>query len=217
MRFVDMPNIVFLHGNVCIDYCVQHKQIRFINCNGYVENNLCRTDKGEFQPCNNVREPSKLLYPVGQKDYNQDHFIARQWEILDEYISKAYMFTIFGYSAPVTDIEAKSLMKRAWENNMVRRFSAMHIINRSGEEAAKDTWKEFSLCDTEHGQFQVMFSSSKDIRNSMLFNHPRRSCEALREATLQQNPQKENKVPKFQTLKELRWWMMPLIIEEYGF
>jgi hypothetical protein len=45
-------------------------------------------------------EPTKLLYPIGQKNYDSDLFIRGEWEILRKAISEAYMMQIFGYSAP---------------------------------------------------------------------------------------------------------------------
>jgi hypothetical protein len=33
--------------------------------------------------------------------------IEREWAAAQEYLRHAFMFTVFGYSAPVTDVEAK--------------------------------------------------------------------------------------------------------------
>jgi hypothetical protein len=57
-----------------------------------------------------------LLYPVTHKDYNQSEFITHEWERLKVWLGEAKRFTIFGYGAPVTDVEAVDLMSSAWGN-----------------------------------------------------------------------------------------------------
>lgn len=98
-----LPKIVFLHGNVEIGTCRDH------NGNGFVSQN-CKT-------CGKPLAPSKLLYPVRNKDYNKNAFIKNEWIILPDYIKRAYYITIFGYSAPVTDAEAIKIMSDEWKNN----------------------------------------------------------------------------------------------------
>ena len=41
------------------------------------------------------------------KDYQDGSMIEREWAAAQEYLRHAFMFTVFGYSAPVTDVEAK--------------------------------------------------------------------------------------------------------------
>src|SRR5579885_1598219 len=47
-----------------------------------------------------------------------------------------------------------------------------------------------------------------------IFRHPRRSCEALAMATLQNDPWTDNPFPKFKSLPQLHAWIAPLISEE---
>src|SRR5579883_568133 len=47
-----------------------------------------------------------------------------------------------------------------------------------------------------------------------LFRHPRRSCEALAMATLQNDPWTDNPFPKFKSLPQLHAWIAPLVAEE---
>jgi len=91
--FKNMPQIAFLHGNVAMGLCVdcKSKGWRYNTCDS----------------CNKQFEQSKLLYPVSNKDYSKDEFIASEWERLQTYIKYSYFITIFGYSAPITDVEAK--------------------------------------------------------------------------------------------------------------
>ncbi len=188
-----MPDIVFLHGNVAIGLCRKHENV------GSMEyNSSCRT-------CYKLFEPSRLLYPVKHKDYETDDFINNQWKNLQRYIKKAYMITIFGYSAPVTDVAAKSLMQKAWQKNSLQNFAGIDIVDIKTKSELRKTWESFP----SHS-----FSTNKRIEETYLFNHPRRSCEAFQMATLQQNPWPDNKYPRFKTLNELQDWITPLAAEE---
>lgn len=53
------------------------------------------------------------MYPVDQKDYNSDPFIKGQWDALANKLKIAERVTVFGYSAPKTDIEAIELLQNA--------------------------------------------------------------------------------------------------------
>lgn len=157
--------------------------------------------------CDKSFNHSKLLYPVKHKNYQEDDFIADQWKKLQYYLDQAYMFTIFGYSAPTSDAEAISLMTKAWGLNSIQDFAWIDIVDIKGKRELVKTW----------GKFQSRFSLfHKKIFETYLFSHPRRSCEALQMATLQQDPWPDNKFPKpkFKTLKELHKWIEPLIKEE---
>ena len=66
----------------------------------------------------NYYKPTQLLFPVKHKNYYQDTIIKKQWESLQAYLDKSKCNThrvmIFGYSAPVSDVEALVMMKKAW-------------------------------------------------------------------------------------------------------
>ncbi|MEW8418927.1 MAG: hypothetical protein AB2690_16925, partial [Candidatus Thiodiazotropha endolucinida] len=94
--FEHLPKIVFLHGNVFVGVCTACK--------------TCGWSMNRCSKCGQPFSPSKLLYPVSQKDYTSDEFIKDQWDIVRAHIKHAYYISIFGYSAPVTDAEARSLM-----------------------------------------------------------------------------------------------------------
>jgi hypothetical protein len=64
-----------------------------------------------------VFEPVPLLYPIHQKNYNDNEFVIEAWDSLKAMLhkeSKSVRATIFGYGAPVSDIEAISLLSDAW-------------------------------------------------------------------------------------------------------
>lgn len=94
-----MPQMAFLHGNVAIGVCYDCKSM------GWSVNSCDR--------CNKKFEPSKLLYPVGKKDYASDEFIHSEWTKLRSYIREAYYLTVFGYSAPKTDAEARKYCSKS--------------------------------------------------------------------------------------------------------
>ena len=188
----NMPEIVFLHGNVAVGHCIEHK------VKGFLNGTLCPI-------CKRGLDKSNLLYPVAQKNYQIDAFIEQEWDVIRSYIERAYLVTIFGYSAPYTDVEARDLMNQAWNINISREFSAFHIVDIMGKRELKRRWRDFNSWS---------FSTSKTLRSTYLFNHPRRSCDAFAMATMQQSPWKDNPFPRFKSLERLQKWLSPLIEEE---
>jgi hypothetical protein len=155
--------------------------------------------------CKELLQPTKLLYPVKQKNYQADEFIHGEWENLRLHIQHAYLVSVFGYSAPVTDVEAKKLMLEVWKKNTTKSLGALNIIDVKSETEVKENWKDFEAWSMSVGE---------SVWNTYLFIHPRRSCDAFAMATLQQSPWADNHCPKFETLEELQKWMIPLISEE---
>lgn len=192
MNICEPPNILFLHGNVEIGVCHEHKTKGF-------HSHSCNECK---QPLN----PSKLLYPVKHKNYQDDGFIKNEWEELRNILRRAYFVTVFGYSAPRTDVEAKSLLLDVWANNPTKELAEIEIIDTQAREKLYENWKEFIV--REH------YATCKDLFDSYLLIHPRRSCDAFAMATLQQDPWQENRFPKFDHLQQLHDWIQPLIEEE---
>ena len=156
---VPLPKIFHLHGNVRVSFCRQcgHAKERA---------EICRT-------CGGRTTPSKLLYPVENKNYANDVFIASQWEQVRDYIANAAMITIFGYSAPATDKEAMDIFTKAWkvddeESRPVERVEIIDI--RDGEEIAEQ-WAPFAHFDH--------FDPCRSFFESWLARYPRRTIEAL--------------------------------------
>ncbi len=60
----------------------------------------------------NYMAPTRLLYPVTQKNYNDDEYIKSQWAMLKGFLSdeKVKLVTVFGYGAPDTDVEAVKIL-----------------------------------------------------------------------------------------------------------
>jgi hypothetical protein len=191
------PRIAFLHSNVMIGVC---EKDRVSGING----RIC-------SKCRDPLTPSKLLYPVKHKDYNTDPFIKGEWDALHLYLNDAYYLTVYGYSAPETDIEARDLMLEVWKDNKSLELAEVDIVDRPGRdrEDIEKSWKEF-FYSHHYGIYENIFQS-------YLFSQPRRSCDAFASATLMVNPWHSNPFPRFETLEELQEWVLPLIQEEEEF
>lgn len=188
----ELPRVLFLHGNVDVGVCVEHKS------KGFLEHR-CNT-------CRKSLTPTPLLFPVKHKDYSSNPFISAEWEELRWYLKRAYLVTIFGYSAPVTDAEARALLLEAWQSNRTRELAEVEIIDVRPRDEIVDNWSPFLV--RQH------FSVLKTADASLSFMHVRRSCEAFAMATLQQHPWKENRYPAASDLREIKQWMQPLLDEE---
>jgi hypothetical protein len=188
-----LPQIVFLYGNVSIGICVS-----------------CRV-KGYYgdkcEKCSLPFERPALLYPVADKDYTSNAFIAAEWATLRSTLEHAYLLTIFGYRAPSSDAVAIELMHSAWTGNGARELAQVEIVDIRSEEDVFPSWEPF-ITSHHYGVFDSFF-------NTLLCCHPRRSCEAFALASLQQQPWRTNPIPQtFDTLHELQSWVSSLVSEE---
>lgn len=186
----NLPHVLFLHGNVAVGHCVTHKQ------KGPVTS-YCPV-------CRKLLTPSKLLYPITQKNYNRHPFIQAEWQTLRAALKTAYVFTIFGYGAPISDVEAMALMKEAWGPATARQYEEIEFIDIKNENELIKTWEPFI-----HNHHYRPYSPSQSFYESTVAHYPRRSCEALW-AELMENKWMDPpcKVP-FQS--NLLDWLSPLI------
>ena len=193
------PYLAFLHGNVGLSVCYKDKLSDY------------KYHKRACHKCGSALQEAPLLYPVTQKDYLQNELIKTQWDILRDHLEKAYMVTIFGYGAPSTDVEAIKLFKDAWDSNKTRNLSTFTIIEHPDVDAGavEKRWRAFSTKDNDNTVGVI-----KSCRDTRLWRYARRSCESLGEATLQQNPMRENPVPQMADLHQLHEWFAPLAKEE---
>jgi hypothetical protein len=190
-----MPKMAYLHGNVAVGVCYDCNTMgwRFSGC----------------LRCNKDFSPSKLLYPVAKKDYASDSFTNSEWDHLRLHMQQAYFVTVFGYSAPKTDAEARQLLLDEWVNNPVRDLAEIEVLDimaTSDRPALESNWKEFFVRN-HYCLFDTFFKSQLSLS-------PRRSCDAFAMATLQQQPWKTNDFPQNLSLQELQKWIKPLIDEE---
>lgn len=187
-----LPQILFLHGNVDVGVCREHMSV------GFLEHHCPK--------CEKPMSPSKLLYPVQHKNYTADPYIKNEWARLQRYLQQAYLITIFGYSAPRTDVEARELLLNTWQKNPMREFAEIDIVDIRERTEVMASWSDFFVRQ-HYGIFP-------DVRRTIPFHHPRRSCEAFAMATLQQDPWPENDFPQTTSLAAIHAWLQPLLREE---
>ena len=119
----NLPELIFPHGNAGVGLC-------YANC-------LC-------PKCFKELEQMPLLYPIGKKDYNSKPIIVNEWNLAKSVLSRAAGITVYGYGAPVTDVEAVELMKSANHLSQMKDIAPFKIINlakNEGEQRKK--WSEF--------------------------------------------------------------------------
>lgn len=196
-KFTKSPGILFLHGTVALGF---NKFDGTSGPSGWYS----RKNNGYF-------EPTKLLYPVSKKDYASDGFIKGQWEVLSYELKQAERVTIFGYSAPNTDVEAIKLLKDAWGTPDQRNMEQFELIDVRKEDDVKKSWKGF--IHSHH------YDYSDSFFDSSISLHPRRSVESYHHWSMPSTPseafQEGNPVPQnFKTLQDLWNWFKPLIEAE---
>ena len=92
-------------------------------------------------------------------------------------LSRAAGITVYGYGAPVTDIEAVELMKSASHLSQMKDIAPFTIINLAkNEDEQRKKWSEF---------YDVkMFLYCNKFEETMLWKNPRVSLETLFDAIL---------------------------------
>lgn len=91
-------------------------------------------------------------------------------EAVKKHVKKAYMVTIFGYSAPTSDAEAIEMLKQAWGAVYERELEEIELIDIREESEVIKSWDQF--IHTHHYSYHTSFF------DSTLAKFPRRSCEA---------------------------------------
>lgn len=179
-----MPNLAFLHGNLSVGYCAKDDVVG-------VAGLRCRR-------CGDPFEVSKLLYPVREKDYASDPGIARQWRELRRGFKSAFMITVFGYSAPKTDVAAVAAMKEAWGTPDDRSMEQTSFITIQDEDEVREAWRPF--IHSHHYEVHANFY------DSWLANHPRRTGEAYLSQYIDAKFIPDNPIPKDLDFPELWQW-----------
>ena len=186
------PSVHFLHGCVDVAFCAECK---------------VKTNAGIPCPrCSKVLERSQLLFPVAKKDYESDPIIRDEWNTLRAALSDAYMVTIFGYSAPVTDVAAREVLIDAFSNNRFREMAEVEIIDIREREEIERTWEDF--------YFSHHYDITDSFEHCQINRHFRRSCDAFAMASLQCHPVPENSPSGLRTIEELKAFSAPLVQEE---
>ena len=189
----NLPHILCLHGNVAMGYCYEHDEFGTIEATCPI--------------CKRVFAPTKLLYPVKEKDYDNDNYIKKCWEAIDYCLEHSYMLTIFGYSAPSSDKQAVSLLKKAWGSLDDRQLEEVSVIDIIDEESMLKKWKDFIY--SHHYRY------TNEFFNSYLGTFPRRTCETIF-ATFQLSlpPYDKRGFKKGMTWDDIMSFIQPLLKEE---
>lgn len=186
----EKPRLIFLHGNVMVGMAKEEKVC------GLLMNRT--TSKGS------ILKPVDLLYPTKQKNYSEDPFIKGQWYEFKRALSNSFYTTIFGYSAPKTDVEAREAMLNAWSDNEVKELSQFEIIDIN--ESALDSWDEFIV--EHHYDFKT------NLDESALLSYPRRTSEYLWAWSQELKWLTPERMPFFDYLEDLYQWFEPCLKEE---
>lgn len=153
----NLPHLYCLHGNVAVGYCEHDREYGTLD-------SIC-------PECGIRFTPTKLLYPIKNKDYNNDPFIRHCWEATEFSIENSFMLTIFGYSAPNSDTNAVSLLKKAWGDLDNRELEEVSVIDIIDEEDMYYKWSDFIY--THH------YNYTNNFFDSYLGKFPRRTCETI--------------------------------------
>ncbi len=184
----ELPNLLFLHGNVEVGYCEN--------------DNISGIKKFPCNKCSKILEPTTLLYPITNKNYASNGFLSSQWNSLQYKIRSAFMITFFGYSAPRTDVRAIDLMKLAWGDLEQRKMEQIEIIDIKSDDDLHETWKPFI--------FSHHFEIHSNFYDSWIANHPRRTVEAYYDQYWMAKFIDNNPIPKDFSFQELWDWFEPL-------
>lgn len=152
-----LPKLAFLHGNIRVGFCEKDK------IKGLEGNRCCK--------CGSNYKSTPLLYPIENKNYSENSFIANEWKLLKWGFKNAFMITFFGYGCPKTDNEAIDAMREAWGDKGRRSMEQMAFITIQGEDEILENWKLF-IHSHHYDNVQA------DFYNSWISNHPRRTGEA---------------------------------------
>ena len=187
-----LPNVAFLHGNVFAGVCMKDKTIGFVNC-------LC-------SKCGNLFENVDLLFPIKNKDYTSNEFIKEEWNLLKYKLDDAFMVTIFGYSAPQSDIAAREMLLNVWNNNVTKNFAQIELIDIRSKTDLETNWSDFFV--RQH------YSTTKSFNQSYLSIYPRRSCEAFASAVMMNDPWGDINQIRTTSLKKYQEWILKIIESE---
>lgn len=183
-----LPRLLFLHGNVKIACCINDKILG-------LKGNFC-------SKCRQRLEPTRLLYPVTKKNYEEDPMLSTQWKDLRNDMTDAFMFTVFGYSAPSSDVGAIDLLKKGWGSPEQRVMEETEIIDIKEEGELTKVWDSF--IHSHH------YSISTDFFDSCLARHPRRTGEMYMAQIINGLCAEGNPVPKDVAFSELKVWFQKL-------
>ena len=198
-KVADMPYFSYLHGTVALGYSKEDKR---------------PGPAGWYSKATkNYFVPTRLLYPVDQKNYNQDEFISMEWDRLKAWLNSetTKRVTIFGYGAPKSDFEAVKMLIDSWGTRDERNMEQFEIIDVRAEGTVRKSWGSF--IHSHHYDYSTNYFES-----SLAYN-PRRTSESYFQHYMPNTPSEafsdSNPIPHdLKTLEELWAWHKPLVEAE---
>ena len=191
-KFAKPPRLIFLHGNVAIGYCAADRV-----------KGPAGTSCGK---CGRPYVSSRLLYPVNEKNYTSDPFIRSEWTGLQSALGNAFVLTIFGYSAPQSDVEAIELLRKGWGRPETRELEQVEIIDIKSNDELRERWDAFIL---EHH-----YDTEMSFYDSWAARHPRRSCDAVWRQIMDLEFLVDNGIPQSLPVEQQLTWYKQLIDAE---
>ena len=191
----NLPELLFLHGNVNIGLCNDCKRYRPL------QNKYC--DK-----CGKQLIMPKLLYPVKEKDYNTDMFIKDQWDKFKRYISKSGLVTFFGYSFPLSDEAAREAIISIYSSKF-RKLEIIEVIDiNKDDKSFQDNWNDFYKPTNGHIKFV------KSFWDSIIAEYPRRTSQGYTKWAMGCWNGSDLSLQEQRSILELRRLISPLLKEE---
>lgn len=163
----DLPQLIFLHGSVAVGLCkscMRYEPLQNENCS----------------KCGKHLVMSKLLYPVKNKDYQSDNFIRHSWSELENYLERAEILTIWGYSAPKSDVAAREIMYKVF-TKVFRRLDFIEIIDIADKNSLCKNWEDFAEKTNYH------LDIKENLLDTYIGKYPRRSIDAYVKSQLEGN------------------------------
>lgn len=188
----DLPDIRFLHGCVRYATCIEHD---VLGC----PSEMC-------PKCHQELARGPLFFPDDDKDYAKDALVQRDWKIVAEKFKKAFHLTIFGYSGPATDYNARRLLLEGWKQTPLRSVSHVEIIDIKDESLLRQCWSDFVAF--QHDMVTESFWESTIAR------WPRRTAEYKISASLYGMPSEYLGPLRSNSLNELQEWHSKLAAAE---
>ncbi len=147
-----------------------------------------------------------LLYPVTAKNYNDGGFIASQWDYLRRAMKRNALFTVFGFSAPATDVEAVALIHEMVVASDLKKINEFEIIDIRDPAELREKWKPFFV--NHH------YSVYSRFGDTLIAKYPRRTPEWLWMTQMLLTPFSSNRLPEGNDLEELHRAAAALIAHE---
>jgi hypothetical protein len=188
------PQLLFLHGNVLAAFCEADSYAGPVG-------SAC-------QRCGKPLLPSRLLYPIKEKDYDSDPMIAVNWKQVRADLEGSFKVTVFGYGAPASDVAAIRLLKDGLGDPEKKKLNQIEIIDIRSQSQVYDAWEPFIEIHNYHSKIHSSFDASS------IALHPRRTGEAYIRQNIDGQFLRSNRMPDSTDWPELWDWVGALIERE---